>query len=84
MKKTICLNIIIFIFVNTSVLCGCSNSTSSENADNRITLTIDNYSNYLDIKGGTQYKGYQKNGYERVNCNINIQGASPNFIYNDV
>ena len=67
-------------------------------ANNDIELTMDNYKKYLDISNisiqnsGEYYQVkyfddddvYYIDGYDEIRFEASVEGASPNFIYNDV
>lgn len=60
-------------------------------------ITLDNYSNYLNVSvetkldGGMDFGTYMGNGtkigtyvYDKINCAVNVSGKSKNYDYNDV
>lgn len=79
MKKIIAF-LLIISFTISLVACGGKDGTE---------LTLDNYSDYLDVSvvlnttgSITEYRGVT--GYELFKANVNVEGVSGNFIYNDV
>lgn len=79
MKKIITLLITLFMCIS---LCSCG--------ANSISLTLDNYADYLDVSGsytmgGSPHKDKQHGTlYPEIITNIDVEGVSSNYIYNNV
>ena len=66
--------------------CSSNNSNdTSETKDNSIQLTIDNYKDYLNVSGKVlPVNGNTKDYDNQAYAQIEVKGASTNFVYKDV
>lgn len=82
---TICLAIIVI-----TNLTGCQSASTEEKVENNsITLTVDNYSDYLDVVATCNVTGYAPSEYSDAYGNaltstLSVTGASSNFNYENV
>lgn len=79
MKKLITLLLILVICLT---LCACGTKS--------ISLTLDNYTDYLEVSGSYNMGGSPRKDkqhgtlYPEIETNIDVEGVSSNYIYNDV
>lgn len=92
--KSVSIKAITFITLILS-RCACNgvktNSPTPEPTPEPIPLTLDNYESYLEISGsyggaGNPVRVEKHSGiwYPKMGLDIDIEGASPNFIYDNV
>ena len=98
MKKNICIFLVCSLLLSCLIGCGSQDSNNSKSKSDEITLTIENYSDYLSISVNKYFeffpddqngtKLYKPSGTgtcsDTFYLSANVEGVSTNFNYNGV